>query len=324
MTGPDYKAAYFRQKKARELAEQLLEDKSRELYNSNQAVLKAYQELKEQKSQLLHKEKLASIGQLSAGVAHEINNPSGYVRSNLNTLKRYLNKIYTYIEALEASNSDLAIQKLREQLDIAYVLHDLTELVSDSLEGMERVASIVQSLKDFARPDPEEAVSYNLNDCIRNTLKLVNSEIKYQAQVDTELAELPPLCGQPGSMSQVFLNLIINAAQAIPTQGNIHISTRLATSGERPDHQQWIIACVSDTGTGIPEDIIDKIFDPFYSTKKIGEGTGLGLAIVHSLLKKQGGLIRVEKNHPVGTRFKLLLPVRPPAGAEAGVTNEPQ
>lgn len=297
----DYKAAYQRQKQARVQAEQLLEDRSRELYDSNQTLIKAFDELKEQKLQMLHQEKLASIGQLSAGVAHEINNPAGYVKSNLNSLARYLDTLYQYIATLEQQADNNEIQVIRKKFDISYIQDDLKELVDDSLEGMERVASIVKSLKDFARPDTEDATPYSINSCIQNTLKLVNNEVKYRADVKTDFGELPLIHGQPGNMSQVFLNLIVNAAQAMNNKGEIKISTKADKNN--------IFVIISDNGCGIPEQIQNKIFDPFFTTKKVGDGTGLGLSIVHSIIQKQGGSIRLQSSQNQGCEFEIILPI---------------
>lgn len=302
----DYKAAYLRQKEARVTAENLLENRSRELYESNQTLLKAYEKLKKQKIQLLHQEKLASIGQLSAGVAHEINNPAGYVKSNLSSLSRYIESLFLYIEGIESilmsSPEHLRnVDTLKEKYDIKYIMEGLQELVKDSKEGMERVASIVKSLKDFARPDTEENQLYSINTCIQKTLKLVNNELKYKADVITQYGKLPDIMGQSGNMGQVFLNLLVNAAQSISKRGKIIITT--VHTGK------YVNIIIADTGSGIPEDILDRIFDPFFTTKKIGEGTGLGLSIVHSIVKKQGGEITIRSHLGEGTEFEVSLPI---------------
>ncbi len=302
----DYKAAYLRQKKAREKAEELLENRSRELYDSNRSLMQAYEKLKSQKAQLLHQEKLASIGQLSAGVAHEINNPAGFVKSNLNSLKSYLRDIKDYLvetDILAGQTPELknTLDALKEKIDLEFVLNDIQELTNDSIDGMERVAAIVKSLKDFARPDCENPQPYSINDCIQNTLKLVNSEVKYHAEIKTDYGDIPDLRGQAGSMSQVFLNLIVNAAHAINENGIITISTRI--------EGQEVIASIEDNGSGIPEDIRRHIFDPFFTTKGVGTGTGLGLAISESIVRKHGGVIHVQSTVGVGTTFNIHLPV---------------
>lgn len=305
----EYKAAYLRQKKARSLAEQMLEDRSRELYESNQNVIEAYKKLKQQNAQLLHQEKLASIGQLSAGVAHEINNPAGYVKSNLNTLSRYVDSLFDYIKNIEEQSQISPeiienLSKLKQENDIEYIMEDLKDLVQDSLEGMERVASIVKSLKDFARPDTEESQYYCLNTCIQNTLKLVHNELKYKAEVEINLADLPEIYGQSGNMGQVILNLLVNAAQSIEKKGHITLTTTHC--------DKTVEISIADTGCGIPQDVIDRIFDPFFTTKKIGEGTGLGLSIVHSIVEKQGGKIEIKSKIGEGTEFLITLPISAP------------
>ncbi|WP_370978435.1 sensor histidine kinase [Agaribacterium sp. ZY112] len=309
MSSTDYKAAYLRQKEARIKAEQLLEDRSRELYDSNQTLIKAYDKLKKTNAKLLHQEKLASIGQLSAGVAHEINNPAGYVKSNLNSLTRYICSVSDYLVEIEKLSSQQEasaeqVVKLKEEYDIDYIMGDLKEILDDSLEGMERVASIVQSLKDFARPDTEESEAYDINHCIDNTLKLVNNEIKYKAEINIQYGQLPMVVGQAGNMGQVILNLLMNAAQAIENRGTITIQTEFI--------DQYVNIKITDTGTGIPKDIQSRIFDPFFTTKKVGDGTGLGLSIVHSIIKKQGGDIHIQSEVNKGTEFNISLPVEGP------------
>jgi len=308
MADVDYKSAYERQKKARERAELNLENKSRELYEANQSLVVAYNKLKDQKSQILHQEKLASIGQLSAGVAHEINNPTGFVKSNLNSLKAYLknvkNAFQSYDEAMMKGSSDAdprsQIGKIKEDHDVDFILTDVDSLIEESLDGLSRIENIVKSLKNFARPDQEDDELYSINECIQNTLRLLNSEVKYKAELILELNDIPDIRGKPGAMSQVILNLIVNAADAIRENGEIRISTQAEESNIR--------IRISDNGSGMPQSIITKIFDPFFSTKDVGKGTGLGLSVCHSIVKSHKGQMTVNSSEGLGTEFIIYLP----------------
>jgi two-component system NtrC family sensor kinase len=302
----DYKAAYERQKIARARAEELLESRSRELYDSNQSLRAAYDQLKTQKAQLVHQEKLASIGQLSAGVAHEINNPAGYVKSNLSTLTDYVGKLQGYIDTSDkilAQSPEIAAQleDTKKHFDIEFIREDIQDLIGDANEGMERVSSIVKALKDFSRPDTEKPQCFSLNECIQNTLKIIHNEIKYKADLRLELNEIPEIHGQPGSMGQVVLNLIVNASHALQAKGVIKVNTSL--------NQNEVCLSVSDNGCGIAEENIAKIFDPFFTTKEVGTGTGLGLSIVQNIVRKHKGRIHVDSKIDQGTCFSVYLPV---------------
>lgn len=317
----DYQAAYLRQKTARQKAEDLLENRSRDLYDANQSLQRAYDKLRDQKAQLLHQEKLASIGQLSAGVAHEINNPTSFVKSNLATLKRYSEKIAIVMRAygeLAASvqrqslSADLAAQLQNldnaiEQCDIDYIMEDIDGLIDDAIEGTARIHDIVQNLKSFARVDDKEEEAIAVNQCIENTLKLVSNELKHKCDVVTEFAELPETVGFPGHLQQVFLNLLVNASQAIEDFGRIDIGTRCDS--------KHIYITISDTGSGIQEEDLKHIFNPFFTTKEVGVGTGLGLSISHGIIKKHGGAMEVVSAPGRGTTFVISLPIKKTSAA---------
>lgn len=311
MADIDYKAAYERQKLARERAEDALENRSRELYDSKAALEEAYKKLKDQKSQMLHQEKLASIGQLSAGVAHEINNPVGFVKSNLKTLGQYTQDlisllqlyketIHPVLESLETEN----ITRLEDECDIDYIIEDIPELLKDSIDGTDRISEIVNELKTFSRVDSDEKEKLDVNRCIENTIKLVNNEIKYKADLEQSLGDIPLTMGYPGSLSQVVLNMLVNASHAITDEqgmGKITIGTSV--------QDQWILVAIEDNGCGIDEETMNKMFDPFYTTKEVGVGTGLGLSISTGIIKKHGGSIEVSSEVGKGTCFTLRLPV---------------
>lgn len=265
-------------------------------------------------SQLIQSEKLASLGQLAAGVAHEINNPVGFVKSNVGTLTEYV-EIFTrllnvYEELAEATRSeDKAqqkvlldkIQTIRKEEGLADIQEDVTELLTESTDGLIRVTEIVQNLKSFARLDEASVKEANINEGIKATLKVVWNELKYKSEINTELGEIPDIRCSPGQLNQVFMNLLVNAAQAIPERGTITIKTE-ANSSE-------IIIRISDTGTGIPEDKLSQIFTPFYTTKPVGQGTGLGLSIIYGIIQKHNGNIAVESELGVGTTFIIRLPL---------------
>lgn len=304
-----YKAAYERQKKAREHAEHSLEMVSRELYESHSSLLEAFNSLKEHRAQLLHQEKLASIGQLSAGVAHEINNPAGYALSNLNCIDGYIKTIRTYCNNIESvlqssanNNPDLLalIKKCKDDLELDFVFEDITDALSDSKQGLERIQSIVISLQGFARQDSKNKEEMCLNECIENTLKLVQSELNHKAELHLSLGDLPRFKGRSGELSQVILNLLTNAIDAIEDNGLIKIATDA--------DEKYVNFSIEDTGSGVSEEKIDKIFDPFYTTKEEGKGTGLGLSISHSIIAQHNGELIATSREGEGTTFRFTIP----------------
>ena len=264
--------------------------------------------LEEAHNQLLQSEKMASIGQLAAGVAHEINNPIGYVSSNLGTLRGYVGSLLDLIEAYEsvelpegAARERIEVAKTRADLD--YLRGDIVDLMSETGDGITRVRGIVQDLKDFAHADKGEWVLADIHKGLQSTLNVVNNEIKYKARVVKEYGELPMLRCLPAQLNQVFMNLLVNAAHAIEEQGSIIIRT-----GVRDD-MAWVE--IADTGSGIPAHLLTRIFDPFFTTKPVGKGTGLGLSISYGIVQKHGGSIEVVSEPGQGTTFRVLLPLHP-------------
>ncbi|MDE2440701.1 MAG: PAS domain-containing protein [Betaproteobacteria bacterium] len=259
----------------------------------------------EAQQQLLQSEKMAAIGQLAAGVAHEINNPVGFVNSNLGTLKTYIERLLNLVaayESLDAGGSREALEAARREADIEFLREDLPSLIVESREGLGRVTKIVQDLKDFSRVDQAECQLADLNAALQSTLNVVWNELKYKAEVVRELGDIPEVECVPAQINQVFMNLLVNAAQAIPTMGRITIR-----SGCEHDYVWFEIA---DTGTGMPEEIRKRIFEPFFTTKPVGKGTGLGLSISYDIIvKKHGGRFDVTSEPGKGTCFRLWLPV---------------
>jgi signal transduction histidine kinase len=266
----------------------------------------------ELRRQLVQTEKLASIGLLAAGVAHEINNPVGFVSSNLHSMRGYVGSLLDISGACEdalrhAPDSEIFRQKvgeLREKIkvaDIDYIREDLPTLLAESEDGLERIKKIVRDLKNHAHADSEEWQLADINAGLKSTLNLVRNEIKYKAEVHTDYGALPPVCCHPGKINQVLMNLLVNAAQAIDASGTIGIKT----------WQQGGDVCIaiSDSGCGIPADTLDRIFEPFYTTKPIGKGTGLGLSLAFGILHDHGGRIEVASVVGEGTTFTVVLPV---------------
>ncbi len=268
----------------------------------------AYTELKATHSQLLQNEKMASIGQLAAGVAHEINNPIGFVSSNLGTLDKYVTRLTDFIalqkEKLATLGTPALLDELAEKgkaLKLDYITADAKQLIRESLEGTERVRQIVQDLKTFSRVDEAEYKHADINDCLKSTINIVWNELKYKATLNKELGEIPQTKCYPQQLNQVFMNLLVNAAHAIEKQGEITVRTWLDAG--------FINVSVSDTGCGIPAANLSRIFEPFYTTKEVGKGTGLGLSISYDIVKKHGGEIQVCSEVGKGTTFAVKIPV---------------
>ena len=264
--------------------------------------------LEEAHNQLLQSEKLASIGQLAAGVAHEINNPIGFVNSNLGTLKTYVSDLLRIIDIYESGQHLLAsdpvlqsrIKEACTKVDLNFLREDIETLISESIDGTARVRRIVQDLRDFSRVDSSEWQWADLHAGLESTLNVVRSEIKYKADVVREFGTLPLVECMPSQLNQVFMNMLVNAAQAIPEHGTITLRSGCA------DNEVWI--SITDTGKGIPSELMTKIFDPFFTTKPIGKGTGLGLSVSYGIVDKHGGHIDVQSIPGQGTTFTIWLP----------------
>jgi two-component system, NtrC family, sensor kinase len=250
-------------------------------------------------------------------VAHEINNPVGFVSSNLNTMRQYVDGLLSLSSAYEvalASPGDPAATKAlneqRETVEIDYLREDLPILLDECADGLGRVKKIVQDLKDFSRVDQANWQEADLNVGLESTLNVVRHEVKYKAEVEKNLAPLPPVVCLAAQLNQVFMNLIVNATHAIPEHGTITLS-----SGTQ-DNWAWVQ--VEDTGCGMPEDVKRRIFEPFYTTKDVGKGTGLGLSLSFSIVQKHGGVIRVKSVPGQGSAFRVWLPIGGPESLAAG------
>ena len=286
-----------------------------EIKQVSEELVAAYQELKATHSQLLQQEKMASIGQLAAGVAHEINNPMGFISSNLGTMGKYLERLEEFLEIQSTGLTETApeemkleIAQARKKYKVDYILGDARSLLAESQDGAERVRTIVQNLKSFSRVDDAQATYVDLNDCLESTITIAWNELKYKTTLVRDYGELPPVRCLPQQLNQVFLNMLVNAAHAIEKQGEITISTRRA--GDE------VLIAIHDTGSGIPDEIKSRIFEPFFTTKEVGKGTGLGLSISYDIIKKHNGSIEVESSAGAGTTFTIRLPVEGVAADE--------
>ena len=290
------------------------------LQRANEELRALNQSLRGAQDHLLQSERLASIGQLAAGVAHEINNPIGYVFSNFGTLEAYLERLFEMLEAYEQAELALAdsaiadrLAALRERVELDYLKQDIPMLMGESKEGLSRVRKIVQDLKDFSRVDThQEWVWASLHQGIDSTLNIVANEIKYRADVKREYGALPDIECLPSELNQVFLNLLVNAAHAIGPQRGL-IVVRSGDAGDKV----WVE--VEDDGCGIAPEHLARIFDPFFTTKPVGRGTGLGLSLAYGIVQKHHGRIDVRSEPGRGSCFRVTLPVRRP-GAEGGAT----
>jgi two-component system NtrC family sensor kinase len=281
------------------------------LRKSNDQLRRANEELQETRNQLLQSEKMASIGQLAAGVAHEINNPIGYVKSNLGSLETYLKQIFAVIGTYEQAHASIvdpgALQRItavRQSADLEFLAEDVFALMSESREGITRVSKIVQDLKDFSHLGTEDEWAWaDLHEGLDSTINIVNNEIKYKAQLTKNYGKLPEIECLPSQLNQVFMNMLVNAAHSIESHGTITL-----TSGVRGDDEVWVE--ISDSGTGIAPEHLNRIFDPFFTTKPVGKGTGLGLSLSYGIVQKHRGRIEVRSEVGRGTTFRVTLPVR--------------
>ncbi|WP_281983181.1 bacteriohemerythrin [Azonexus hydrophilus] len=294
--------------KYQEQLEAQVEARTRELASTNRQLEREHAELTtllgkidETQQQLLQSEKMAAIGQLAAGVAHEINNPVGFVNSNLGSLKSYTGNLLRLIDAYE-SGEPQAIAAARQAADLEFLREDLPSLLAESQEGLDRVTRIVQDLKDFSRVDQAEHQRADLNAAMNSTLNVVRNELKYKADVIVELGDIPEIDCVPAQLNQVFMNLLVNAAQAIPERGKIFVR-----SGVERDHVWFEI---EDTGCGMSAETRQRIFEPFFTTKPVGKGTGLGLSISYDIIvKRHHGRLDVHSETGKGTTFRIWLPI---------------
>ncbi len=280
-----------------------------EIEKKNTELEKAYEELKHTQANIIQHEKMASIGHLAAGVAHEINNPMSFISSNLQSLMKYTERLLEFIDiqgkALGGdSASEEDIENARKRLKVDYLSTDIVDMIGESLEGAERVKKIVLDLKGFSRKAQTAELEFaDIHELLDSTINIIWNEIKYKGTLTREYGDVPGTRCYSQQLSQVFMNLLINAAQALEKDGEITIRTS--------EERGVITVSIRDTGEGIPEENIDLLFDPFFTTKEEGKGTGLGLSISYDIIKKHGGKITVESDIGKGSTFTVHIPLLP-------------
>jgi hypothetical protein len=288
--------------------------------NLEDEVKRKTEEIKVTQLAMLQQEKLASIGQLAAGMAHEINNPIGFIISNLNTLKTCISdlfrlirqydrfvqawkKVYGSKQSYDALQGDIrAIQELRRELDLGFLEEDSKALILESLEGGRRIKSIVQDLRDFAHPSVKAQETVDLNHCLDTTLSMLSGKISSGVANEKNYTDLPGVTCYLRDMNQVFFNIMLNAVQAIGARGQLTLSTRVCGDG-------YVEIGFADTGPGIQAEALVRVFEPFYTTREVGDGIGLGLYLAHNIVKSHNGTIDVESIEGAGSNFRVRLPV---------------
>jgi len=288
---------------------------AKKIHHREQDLIKSNEALKQNQSTLVHAEKMAGLGQVTAGVAHEINNPIGFIMNNLTMLQEYHTFLKTLLSQLLSMKEKLSLEeqkKLKPELDaiadtltqedLEFVINDLDCITGESITGTERVKDITQGLKGYAYSGEQTALT-DINECIESTLKMVWNELKYHCTVEKSLANLPKVECIGGQINQVFMNLFINAGHAVVgSNGQLYIESKQVNN--------YIQITVTDNGCGIKQEHIKHIFDPFFTTKPVGEGTGLGMSICYDIIKKHGGDISVKSELNVGTTVTIKIPLR--------------
>lgn len=307
-----YQVAYERERIARKKAEKLLDEKSASLFENYSQLQQTLLQLKTTQQKLIQSEKLASIGQLAAGVAHEINNPVGYSLSNIDILRGYFQTINLFEKELRilanGSLSQSDYEDLLNQFELRHILDDIPELLHETTIGLNRISDIVRNLNKVSYSGELSLQSENINHLIEDSIKVISSQIQKSAILEFNYTDLPLINVHSNEIHQVFLNLFLNAAHACQSQhhpGIIKISTYIDDTQESPR----IAIDISDNGIGVPPQNLAKIFDPFFTTKDIGSGTGLGLSTSLGIIKNHGGNISVESKLNYGTTFKITLPI---------------
>lgn len=277
-------------------------------------------QLERLQAQLVQTEKMASLGQLSAGIAHELNNPAGFVYGNMDLLQGYIAELVRLFDAYDQvtlpAEAAALVNSLKTEIGYERLMGDLNSIISDCREGAQRICDVVKNLRLFSRLDEAEFKTININEGIDSTIRLLSSYYRSSRIVlRRDYSELPPVNCYAGQLNQVWMNLLVNAAQAVGDQGEVTISSKLEGNS--------VAVAISDTGCGIPEDKLSRIFDPFFTTKPVGEGTGLGLSTSYGIVERHGGTIAVATQVGKGTTFTVTIPIRATETAWKLETAEP-
>lgn len=297
------------------LLEAKVDERTRELAQSNEELNTTLSDLRSAQAQLVDAEKMASLGQMTAGIAHELNNPINFVSSNIDPLRRDLEDIFSILEAYQNTHEDgastqeslEAARKMSADLELDYLKTEIDQLLKGISDGASRTAEIVKGLRIFSRLDEDALKKADINECLRSTLVILKSAIKSDAPVEVNLEEnLPEIMCYPGKLNQVFMNIIVNALQATAATGKPY-NERLVKVQSKVENSEVIVR-ISDNGVGMPEKVKMRIFDPFFTTKNVGQGTGLGLSIVLGIINDHNGTVEVESREGEGTDFIITLP----------------
>lgn len=306
-----YEQAYDREKKARLRAEYLLEEKTRQLFHKEVTLKENFVTLRQQEAAMLKSEKLATLGTLSAGIAHEVNNPLAFVLSNMESLNNYTNSFRKLLlltqKLLVQGQLSESVQKtfndLIEQEDLIFTYDDVTELLKDTGDGLHRVRDIIDNLRSFSRSQSADRIKTDLLEGLNNTLKLIKSELDGSVNLKLSLQPLPSTLCNTNELNQVFLNLIINAKHA--TKGMANATINISSH----HNDDTIFIRIQDNGCGMSNEVKKQIFVPFFTTKPVGQGTGLGMAVVYGIITDHQGDILVNTKEGEGTLFEIQLPV---------------
>ena len=308
----NYKKAYLREKSARDQLETLLEDKTRALFIANQELEEKLETVKNQQITLMQSEKMATLGTLSAGMAHEINNPLAYITSNVESIKFIKPVLVSLMTAaqqfvdksISVSQLESILVQLNQENDLSFIVDDIDDLVDDTQEGLERIAHIVSNLVDFASLKDNVTAMADITESLNGTLKLLDNQLETCA-IELHIEKLPLTRCNISSMKQVFVNLLINAKHACDDlrdqQGKIRVKLFA--------NENNIYIEVADNGCGMDADTLKQMFDPFFTTKPVGQGTGMGMAIVYNVLKEHNGTIEVESEVGKGSLIRCVIPI---------------
>jgi signal transduction histidine kinase len=286
--------------------EDMVRDRTLELENSHEALKRAYYDLQSAQEQLIQTEKMASLGQLVSGIAHEIKNPLNFIYGNTGFLADYTQKIQGLLDAIEKlpslSEEDKAeIERRKEEIHYSFIKKDLKILIDNFTDGSRRINAIVSDLRTFSRMDRDVMSEVDLHASLEMSLNLLRNQYKNRIEIHREYGDVPKIQGYPGKLHQVFMNLLSNAFQAVKDKGDVWLRTRAANGNVEIE--------ISDNGSGISQENIKKIFEPFYTTKPVGQGTGLGLSISYGIIEQHGGKIQVASAPGKGSTFTVLLPI---------------
>lgn len=280
-------------------------DARHELKNKIKELEQTNRDLRAAQTQLVQSTKMASLGQLVAGIAHELNNPIGFIFANMTHLRNYSEGLFKVIDMAHKDPQNLA--KTEEEVELEYIRSDLPKLIKSCEEGARRTKDIVEGLRNFSRIQEAQVKDMDIEEALEITLNLLSGEIKNRIAVHKDFAKVPTITCFASQINQVFMNIISNAAQAIEGEGQIWVSTR--STVDSTGKVTGVSVSIQDTGKGISAEDMEKIFDPFFTTKDVGKGTGLGLSISYGIVQKHGGEIQVKSQVGVGTEFTIMLPL---------------